>query len=439
MRPPRPVERLAVGLATPAGEVPIGTLAWSLHRRQAFFEFTPAFLAARLRISPLTLETRDGALPADAKLFQGLHGVFDDSLPDRWGRLLVDRRVRAAGADPSRLSPLDRLAMVGKSGMGALTYVPMEPRSGGVPGFDVDRLADDAVAVLKGGEAVDIAALVDANGGSAGARPKAMVLRDRTDGAMRLDVGQGTRECEDAWLVKFRSQREPETAGRVEHAYASMARAAGVDFPETHLLVGASGIGYFAVRRFDRPSAGRLHVHTLSRMVGADHRMPSLEYEHLLRAARIVTGEGGEVEEAFRRMTFNVLASNRDDHSKNHAFAMDWQGNWRLTPAYGVTLSDGPAGEQAMAVAGEGRDPGRKEIGAVAALASIPKRAVSAVWEQVTQAVRSWAVFADEAGVPGPEARRIGMMLVAKTGTAKARAEKAVTAKGDRGTEGSGR
>ncbi len=131
MRRPRPVEKLAVGLVTPAGEVLVGTLVWSLHRRQAFFEFTPAFLAGRLRISPLALPMKDGALPADARLFEGLHGVFDDSLLDGWGRLLVDRRLRVAGGDPTKLSPMDRLAMVGKSGMGALTYVPMEPRSGG--------------------------------------------------------------------------------------------------------------------------------------------------------------------------------------------------------------------------------------------------------------------------------------------------------------------
>ncbi len=416
MRQPRPVEKLAVGLVTPSGEVPVGTLVWSLHRRQAFFEFNPVFLAERLRISPLALDTRVGALPADPKLFEGLHGVFDDSLPDGWGRLLVDRRLRAAGGDPTKLSPLDRLAVVGTAGMGALTYVPMEPRSGEVPDFDVDRLADDAMAVLEGNEAVDIESLVNANGGSAGARPKAMVLRDRTNGSMRLDVGQGSRECEDAWLVKFRSQRDPETVGRVEHAYALMARAAGVNFPESRLLVGGSGIGYFAVRRFDRPSTGRLHVHTLSRMIGADHRIPSLEYDHFLRATRIVTERSDQVEEAFRRMTFNVLASNRDDHSKNHAFAMDWQGEWHLAPAYDVTLSDGPAGEHAMAIAGEGREPGRKEIAAVAALASIPKGAVSAVWEQVMQAVRSWATFAHEAGVPGPEARRIGIILATKAG-----------------------
>ena len=158
------------------------------------------------------------------------------------------------------------------------------------------------MAVLEGDEAVDIESLVDANGGSAGARPKATVLRDRTDGSMRLDVGQGSRECEDAWLVKFRSQRERETVGRVEHAYALMARAAGVDFPESQLLVGGSGIGYFAVRRFDRPWTGRLHVHTLSRMVGADHRIPSLDYDHLLRATRLVTERSDQVEEAFRRM-----------------------------------------------------------------------------------------------------------------------------------------
>lgn len=217
-----------------------------------------------------------------------------------------------------------------------------------------------------------------------------------------------------------------------------MARATGVDFPESQLLVGGSGIGFFAVRRFDRPSTGRMHVHTLSRMVGADHRIPSLEYDHFLRATRLVTEGDDQVEEAFLRMTLNVLASNRDDHSKNHAFAMDGRGNWRLTPAYDVTLSDGPAGEHAMAVAGEGRDPGRKEIAAVAALASIPKGTVAAVWEQVTQAVQSWAVFADEAGVPGQEARRVGMILAAKAGSTKAQVKKAVAAKGMRGTEGSG-
>jgi serine/threonine-protein kinase HipA len=399
----------------------VGTLAWSVERRRAAFQYDADFLGSGLQISPLTLPLTRELRFAPATPFEGLHGVFADSLPDGWGRLLVDRKVRRAGGDPATLSPLDRLSLVGGRGMGALRYEPeaFSPRH--AFGVDLDAMARDAAAVLEGDDDVDVQSLVDANGGSAGARPKVMVLRDRVSGQLRLDVGQVPREAEDAWLIKFRSRADPEDAGAMEHAYALMARDAGIDFPPTDLVAGASGTPYFAVMRFDRSTSGARHVHTLSGLVDADHRLPSVEYSDLLKVVSIVTKDPHQVEEAFRRMVFNVMAGNRDDHAKNHALIMDVSGRWSISPAYDVCLSEGPGGEHAMALAGEGRSPTPRDVGVVADGAGIDRARARAIVEDVTAAVERWPSRAREAGVPRKRSDAVARVLGGRASPAPVR------------------
>ena len=178
-----------------------------------------------------------------------------------------------------------------------------------------------------------------------------------------------------------------------------MARAAGIEMPETMLLHGASGAAFFAVRRFDRGDRGRTHVHTLAGLLHADFRSPSLDYGDLLKVARLLTRDTAQVEEAYRRMVFNVLAGNRDDHAKNHAFTMARDGAWRLTPAYDLTLSDGPGGQHNLTVAGEGRTPGPDAFAQVATEASIKPVAARRIEEQVEHALVSWTRLAAKAGV----------------------------------------
>ena len=405
------VEKVSVRLDLGGTVRTVGTLAWSVERRLAAFQYDGAFLGSDLQISPLTLPLARELRFAPRTPFEGLHGVFADSLPDGWGRLLVDRKVRKAGGDPAALSPLDRLTLVGGRGMGALRYEPETVSPRGALGVDLDAMARDAEAVLEGDDDIDVQGLVDANGGSAGARPKVMVLRDRVSGHLRLDVGQAPRDAEDAWLVKFRSRTDPADAGVVEHAYALMARDAGIDFPATTLVTGDRGTPYFAAMRFDRTPSGARHVHTLSGLVDADHRAPSVEYADLLKVVARVTRDAGQVGEAFRRMVFNVMAGNRDDHAKNHALLMGPDGHWALTPSYDVCLSAGPGGEHAMAINGEGRSPTSSDVMAVARQAGIDEAEARAIIEGVAVATEGWPDRAREAGVPRRRAESIARML----------------------------
>jgi len=379
--------------------VPVGTLAWSERDRVAAFQADPGFAARGLNPSPFHLPLHDGLVMGSPAPFDGLHEVFADSLPDGWGKLVVDRSVASRGGDSRALSPLDRLAFVGRRGMGALTYVP-ERLLGDDPGAaDLDWFARQARALEAGRAAAGVDALLRANGGSAGARPKVLVLRDRETGALRADSGQVALPAEDAWLVKLPSRVDGKDGGRVEYAYALMAAAAGIDMPETMLLPGQRGTTFFAVLRFDRGSGGRTHVHTLAGLLHVDFRVPSLDYTDLLKVARLLTRDAAHVEQAYRRMVFNVLAGNRDDHAKNHAFTMGLDGMWRLSPAYDLTPSEGLGGQHNLAVAGEGRAPGPVQFAGVAARASLGRATAVRIEGAVRDALRRWPEWAEQAGL----------------------------------------
>ena len=184
-----------------------------------------------------------------------------------------------------------------------------------------------------------------------------------------------------------------------EHAYALMARAAGLMMAETSVIETARGNRLFATKRFDRTASGRLHMHTASGLLNASHREAALDYGALHKLTAVLTRDSRDVARMFRHMVFNVLAHNRDDHAKNHAFLMGADGRWTLAPAYDLTSSDGPAGEHSAAIAGEGRDPGREHLLAVAKGASIPEREALGIIDEVRAAIARWPHFADEAGL----------------------------------------
>ena len=199
--------------------------------------------------------------------------------------------------------------------------------------------------------------------------------------------------------MKLPSRADGRDAGRVEHAYALMAAAAGIDMPETMLLPAQAGAAFFAGRRFDRDAAGRTHVHTLAGLLHADFRVPSLDYIDLLKVARLLTRDTGHVEQAFRRMLFNVLAGNRDDYAKNHAFTMDRTGEWRLSPAYDLTPADGPGGQHNLSVAGDGRAPGAAQFATLASRSSIGPAVARRIEEAVRSALDRWPEWAARAGL----------------------------------------
>ncbi len=392
------------------GEVhDVGLLA--LIEGRVYFEYATEFLQTGLQLSPFRLPLKDGAVFNADGMFEGLFGLFNDSLPDGWGRLLVDRHLRKNGVTPERITPLDRLSYTGLDGMGALDYIP-DLSSSMYAAYDdvidLDRLDDDMRKVLEGSSEDVLKGLIALNGSSAGARPKALLQVSSDKKSLRYGE-EGLLTGFEHWLLKFANSGDSRYGGNIEYAYSLMAKEAGLVVEKTHLFEGRSGKSYFGTRRFDREGDDRLHVHTLCGLVHSDFRIPSLDYDDLLSVTGALTKDVNEVEKAFRLACFNVLSHNRDDHEKNVSFTMDRTGIWKMTPAYDLTFSSGPNGWQSLTVMGEGVSPGIKEL--VRLAKSHDVKEYKDIIDEVTAAVSIWSQFADQARVPQKEASLIEKVL----------------------------
>ena len=375
--------------------LPVGRLAMAGGLAQ--LEWSPELIAAPLPISALLYSPEPGLHPARGREFEGLHGFLSDSLPEGWGYLVMRRRLSKLGVAIETLSALERLALVGDHGRGALTYRPATAPSPDIDSLDLDALAAESTAILAGrhGELADtLAALA---GGSGGARPKVHVGFD-TEGRISVSEGE-TAAGHEAWIVKFAATNDPPDIGPIEAAYAAMALAAGLDMAPYRLLPSNTGPGYFATRRFDRPAPGkRLHMVSLSAAVEAPWRTPA-SYDLFLRATQAITRHAEDLHAAFRRMVFNVLVSNRDDHTRQHSYLMGETGQWRLAPAYDLTYSAGPGGEHYLDVEGEGKNPTCEQVRALGRRHGLPDRLIDNTLDEVRAAVADWSRFANEAGV----------------------------------------
>jgi serine/threonine-protein kinase HipA len=289
-----------------------------------------------------------------------LFGVFNDSLPDGWGALLIDRWLRKQQVDPATLSVLDRLSLVGSHTTGALTYTPDRGVKVSDTAPDIDLLAAEVQKVLVDSADADLEKLIRRGESSAGARPKVMVTLDNT-----------------GWLIKFRAASDPADIGFLEFNYSQIARKCGIEIPETRLFSGK----YFGVKRFDREGDKRLHVHLASGLLYDSHRYPSLDYTSLIKATMALTRDMEECFRLFRLMVFNILTGNRDDHARNFSFIYD-KTRWRVSPAYDLVKSSGFNGYHSTTVAGSG-NPGRKEIFMVAEECSLPKKQAKVIFDEV--------------------------------------------------------
>jgi len=404
------LRRLHVSLDFGTGpERPVARLGWDAATRQSVAEWDPMFAAAPLPVSPLLVKSHTTLLRPRGRGFGDLPGLFGDSLPDGWGRLLIDRELAARGLAMTDITDLDRLAMIGTDGMGALTYRPEEtPNAQDAISLDwFDCLVPD---VGQGTAVEDLELLRQMAGGSQGARPKFV--------AQISDDGHHLRGHRHPWepgwrpvLVKRRGVHDDAGAVEAEAAYAAMARAAGITMAPVMVLRASSGEPFFVTDRFDRQGAERLHMQTVAALLDVDFRSATLDYIDLLKVVRAMTRDQRAVEEMFRRMVFNIRTLNRDDHMKNHAFLMDHTGRWKLAPAYDLSFSQGPGGEHTLLVAGEGRKPGQAQIDQVALKAGVkPKRAAEIV-AQVDAAVADWARHARESNVPDALSQRIAYAI----------------------------
>jgi serine/threonine-protein kinase HipA len=385
----------------------LGRVAWSRDRRAAVFEASEGVDASILSpASPLMAKRVSVGNPTE---FDGLHGVFADSLPDGWGTLLVDREAAARGIRRGDLTPVDRLAVVGSGGMGALAYRPEVEAGQDVP--DLDAVARLSIDLLGDAEVpvAEVTRLRAALGGSGGALPKIVCQIGPGD---VLRPAQAPPEAGFAhWIVKFAARKDGPHAAVLEEAYARMARAAGIEMPPTRVIDGATG-RYFAVRRFDRDVAAgpgdaklrRWHMLSAAGGLESAHRRYAFGYETLLAWVFHLSRDRRAVEEGFRRAAFNVMVHNRDDHARQHAMLLDRDGagrwRWRLSPAYDLTPSVGPGGEHSLDVMGLGRDVDHAALLRLGEAGGLRPERVEAALDEVSRAVAGWADHADAAGVP---------------------------------------
>ncbi len=389
-------KRLEVRLALAAGRpIRVGELADD--GRRIIFEYDPEFMRGGLELSPHHLPLKRRAWSGGRELFEGLPGVIDDSLPDGWGRILMDRHFRAEGMRREEISPLDRLAYLGTRTMGALTYHPPQSSLADYRVLDLDMLEREAREVLSGDASEVLEELLRVGGSPGGARPKALV------GLRGDEVIAGDGPLPDGfepWIVKFMSTEDSREFGVVEYVYSRMAARAGLEMSACRLIETRGGKRFFATRRFDRDDDdGRVHVHTLSNFLHTSHRQPNLDYEHLLRVGLRLTRSHPEALRLYRLMLFNVLAWNRDDHGKNFSFVMTADGVWRASPAYDLTFARGARGYHWTTVGGEGRAPSRRNLDALADLLDLPRRARVELEAQAREAVAGWTALAREHGV----------------------------------------
>jgi serine/threonine-protein kinase HipA len=388
---------LSVALAFDA-DAKLPTARLAMDAGVAQLEWSAEVIARKLAVSPLKYPPEAGLHAADSREFQGLHGFLADSLPEQWGYLLMRKRLAKLGIDIATLSILDQLAIVGDQGRGALVFQPATTPAEKVESLDLDALAADATALLEGGDVNLAETLAALAGGSGGARPKVHVGFGSNG---EISVGNGEiASGQQAWLVKFRAPQDPEDIGPLEEAYATMAEAAGLLLGEHRLIEAKKGPGYFATRRFDRlDDRKRLHMVSLAGALEASPTAPSASYDTFLRATLAITRRADDVASAFQRMVFNVLAHNRDDHTRQHAYLMDQRGDWRLAPAYDLTYAPGPGGEHYLDIEGEGRRPTRAQIGKLGNKHGFDAKRVAASIDKVRAAISDWPKFAKFAGV----------------------------------------
>ena len=366
----------------------VGRLA--LNNRKIFFEYDASFIETGLNLSPFKLPLKSGVIAGNDFTFDGLFGVFNDSLPDGWGRLLLDRALTKHNINPGSLSVLDRLCFVGSHGMGALIYEPEVEYAPNIPHKSLDEIAEEISEFQEHDDDKYVEDLLNLGGSSAGARPKVL---------MHIDG--------EHWLIKFPSHLDPKDIGAIEYAYHLMARNAGLDLPKAKLFPARKGLGFYGSKRFDKTDNSRIHMHTISGLLHTDHRTPSLDYAMIMKATMHLTKDMKECEKQYRRCVFNILSHNRDDHSKNFSFLMDLTGVWRVSPGYDLTFSSGPSAEHCSMVMGEGKKPGIKQLLELAKISNIKQSDALKIIDEVKSSVSKWSNFAKDSGVSAASCKLI--------------------------------
>ncbi len=404
----------------------------------AVFEYEPRFATSGIEVSPIAMPlqpNRSYSFPElSEQSFRGLPGLLADSLPDRYGNALIDAWLATQGRAAGDFNAVQRLCYIGKRGMGALEFAPsLGPRPAKSHALDVEALVELAAEVMAQRE--DLATSLHGSGkqqalreilrvgtSAGGARAKALIALDPVTEEVRsgqLDADPGFEH----WILKFdgvedksRDLGDARGYGAIEWVYAQMARRAGIEMAECRLLA-ENGRRHFMTRRFDRLEGGaELHMQSLAALAHLDYRQPGANsYEQAFQVIRRLGLPMAAVEQQFRRMTFNVVARNQDDHVKNVAFLMDRSGEWSLSPAFDLVYAYNPSGrwtaQHQMSINSKREGITVDDLRRVAEVASMKRGRAAEILAEVTDAVRSWPELAGAAGI---EERRIDQIAAAQ-------------------------
>ncbi len=317
----------------------VGTLALTKEKKVAF-QYSENWLKKGFPINPFKLPLTNQVFISSSPYFRGLFGVFADSLPDSFGELVLNRFLRQKGIDSNSLSSLERLAYVGPSGMGMLEYVPDLHEIETYEKIDFDLIQKECNDLLNSKDVKDINTLFSLAGSSGGTRPKALIKYKRED-----------------WIIKFSSKFDPKNIAELEFKYMSLAKEFGIDIPEIELITSKKGNKFFLIKRFDRENNRKIHMISVAALLECDFRAPCLDYNDLIKLTRILTNNDKDIIEMYRRMVFNVLIDNQDDHAKNFSFVFDEAKKmYRIAPAYDITQGKTYYGEHVTSVNGKGRE-----------------------------------------------------------------------------------
>lgn len=377
------------------------------NRGKISFQFDPAFIKSGLNISPLYLPLSnkvysfDGLHRSDA--FLGLPGVFADSLPDKFGNKIINKYFENKGQQPTKITPLQRLLYIGKKAMGALEYEPqLEIKSAkATEAIEISALVKQARKIIKGDINIKAADIMQIGASAGGARSKAIIGWNKNSNEV-IAGNSSLPKGYEHWLIKFDKAGDTEqkhTYNRAEYVYSILARKAKIEMTDTHLLE-ENGRAHFMTKRFDRIGNKKVHMHSLAGLTHTDYNIvQSYSYEQFFRTIINVVNDYQALEQGYRRMLFNIVGRNQDDHVKNFAFLMNEDGAWRLSPAFDLTYANGAGWtkEHQMTFGSKGSGFTKKEILETGKFFSIKKP--EQILEEVQDAFLNWQKLAKENGV----------------------------------------
>ncbi len=366
-------------------------------KQQIYFKYNDSFLDLKINISPFKLKLTNQLQSTENIPFNGLFGVFNDSLPDGWGKLLLDRTLTSKGISINKITPLDRLAYVGLKGKGALTYQPEIINNFNFKNqLDLDKIANEVNLIINDKTDIILDELFQIAGSSGGARPKINIGFNPITNHV-IHHQEILPKNYEHWLIKYPSTFDQKDIANIEFAYYKMALDCGIEMSKCKLFKGKNDTYYFGTKRFDRINNAKIHLHSASGLLHDDYRFSNLDYGHLMDCAFRLENDVNAYKKILKIATFNVFTHNRDDHSKNMSFLMDKNGKWDLAPAYDLTFSTSSNGFHSTMIAGESKNPTENNLTELAKVFTINKP--NYIFEQVKDIIANWKKYADDCGV----------------------------------------